>query len=228
MSPNISNWIPTTALLAAFFTPVLLAADLSSYRGFQLGMELNALEKQAEMKTSEAKTIHQRPAVIQDLEWRPRGFPGRSAEPDPLKDVLLSFYNGKLFRIVANYDRYKTEGMTAEDMIDAISATYGPAAKPTAEILFPSSFSENVKVIARWEDSQYSLNLVRSPYQPSFALISFSKQLDALAQTAAVAAIRLDAEEAPQREAEERRRQAGEVSAKQEKARLVNKPSFRP
>jgi len=191
-------------------------------------MDLTAVEKQAEMKTSEAKTVHQRPAVIQDLEWRPRGLPGRSGESDPVKDVLLSFYNGKLFRIVANYDRYRTEGMTAEDMIEAISGSYGLAAKPAAEVLFPSSYSENVKVIARWEDSEYSLNLVRSPYQPSFALILFSKQLDALAQAAAVAAIRLDAQEAPQREAEYARRQADEVSAKQEKARLVNKPGFRP
>src|SRR5205823_12038157 len=142
-----------------------------------LGMDLQALEKQAEMKTSEAKMVHQRPAVMQDLEWRPRGFPARTAESDPVKDVLLSFYNGQLFRIVANYDRYRTEGMTPEDMIDAISATYGVAARPAAEILFPSSYTEKVKVIARWEDSEYSLNLVRSPFQPSFALISFSKQL---------------------------------------------------
>jgi hypothetical protein len=209
------------------FTLPLLGVDLSSYRDFQLGMTLNAVEKQAETKTSEAKTIHQRPAVIQDLEWRPRGFPAPT-ELDPLKDVLLSFYNGQLFRIVANYDRYRTEGMTVDDLIDAISATYGLAAKPTAEILFPSSYSEKVKVIARWEDSEYSLNLVPCPYQPSFALILFSKKLDALAQTATVEAIRLDAQEAPQREAEQVRKQADEVSAKQEKARMVNKPSFRP
>src|SRR5258705_11723714 len=119
MSPNIRQWISMTALLAAasissaaFFTPVLLAGDLSRYRDFQLGMDLHALEKQAEMKTSEAKMVHQRPAVMQDLEWRPRGFPARTAESDPVKDVLLSFYNGQLFRIVANYDRYRTEGMT--------------------------------------------------------------------------------------------------------------------
>src|SRR5689334_6323478 len=79
-------------------------------------------------------------------------------ESDPVKDVLLSFYNGQLFRIVVNYDRYRTEGMTAADMIEAISTTYGIAAKPDAEILFPSIASENVKVIARWEDERYSLN----------------------------------------------------------------------
>src|SRR5437899_8900641 len=168
MSPNIGKWISITVLTISS----AVAGDLSSYRAFHLGMDLQAVEKQAEMKTSEAKMIHQRPAVIQDLEWRPRRFPGPAPESDPVKDVLFSFYNGQLFRIVVNYDRYKTDGMTADDMIDAISPAYGLAAKPDAEILFPSAASENVKVIARWEDQQYSLNLVRSPYQPSFALVA--------------------------------------------------------
>src|SRR3954468_4268796 len=133
MSPTIRKFVRMTALLtasgtfsAAFFTPVLRGGDLSRYRDFQLGMDLQAVEKQTEMKTPVVKMIHQRPAVIQDLEWRPRDF-SRFAESDPLKDVLLSFYNGQLFRIVANYDRYRTEGMTDADMIDAISATYGVA-----------------------------------------------------------------------------------------------------
>jgi hypothetical protein len=214
--------------LAALSAPWLLAGDLSSYRNFQLGMNLLAVEKQAEIKPSEAKTVHQRPAMLQDLEWRPRRFPGPAPESDPVKDILFSFYNSQLFRMVVNYDRYRTDGLTPEDMIEAISATYGEAAKPAAEILFPSAYSENVKVIARWEDASYSFNLVRSPYQPSFALIAFSKDLDALAQAAGLEATRLEALDAPQRELEVQRKQ-GEVSrVQQEKARLVNKPGFRP
>jgi hypothetical protein len=224
MSPNLGKWISITALTIASAT----AGDLSSYRAFQLGMDLHAVEKQAEMKTSEAKMIHQRPAVIQDLEWRPRRFPGPAPESDPVKDVLFSFYNGQLFRIIVNYDRYKTDGMTADDMIDAISATYGLAARPTAEILFPSAYSEKVKVIARWEDAEYSLNLVRSPYQPSFALFAFSKKLDTLAQSAAIESKRLDEQEAPQREADLQKKLGDDNRAQQEKARMANKPGFRP
>src|SRR5439155_27013328 len=130
MSPNIGKWTAITALLAAATVSSAVAGDLSSYRAFHLGMNLHAVEKQTEMKTSEAKMIHQRPAVIQDLEWRPRRFPGPAPESDPVKDILFSFYNGQLFRIIVNYDRYKTEGLTAEDMIDAISTTYGLAARP--------------------------------------------------------------------------------------------------
>src|SRR5258708_7917788 len=129
MFPNIGKWTFITALLTAATLSSAVAGDLSSYRAFQLGMDLHAVEKQAEMKTSEAKMIHQRPAVIQDLEWRPRRFPGPAPESDPVKDILFSFYNGQLFRIIVNYDPYKTDGMTADDMTDTISATYGAAAR---------------------------------------------------------------------------------------------------
>jgi len=224
MSPNIGKWVSITVLTISS----AVARDLSSYRVFRLGMDLHAVEKQAEMKTSEAKMIHQRPAVIQDLEWRPRRFPGPAPESDPVTDILFRFYNGQLFRIIVNYDRYKTEGMTADDMIDAISATYGHAATPAVEILFPGAYSEKVKVIARWEDAEYSLNLVRSPYQTSFALFAVSKQLDTLAQSAAIEAKRLDEQEAPQREADLQKKLGDDNRAQQEKARMANKPGFRP
>jgi hypothetical protein len=130
--------------------------------------------------------------------------------------------------MVVNYARYKTEGLTAEDMVEAISANYGSATRPATEIIFPSLYNESVKVIARWEDSQYSFNLVRSSFQPSFGMIGFSQRLDALAQAATIEATRLDNLEAPQREAERQRKQEEEKHVQQEKARLLNKASFRP
>ena len=58
-------------------------------------------------------------------------------------------------------------------------------------------YNDSEKVIARWEDSQYSFNLFRSSYQPTFGMVVFSKRLDALARLAIVEAIRLDEQEAP-------------------------------
>jgi hypothetical protein len=207
------------------------AADLSRYRGFQFGMDLLAVAKQADMEPSEAKVIHQRPAVIQELEWRPPRSFTPSPQADSVKDVVFSFYNGELFRIVVNYDRYRTEGLTDEDMVEAISTKYGIATRPVTKIVLFSSFqvyNDTEKVIARWEDSQYSFNLFRSSYQPTFGMLVFSKRLDPLAQAAIVEAIRLDEQEAPQREAERQKTQAEEDRAAQEKARLVNKADFRP
>ncbi len=212
--------------------PSIHGQDLSRYRGFQFGTDLLSVTKQTGLKASEARTIHERPALIQELEWQPQHFLGGSSLlTDPVEEVLFSFYNGELFRIVVNYDRYKTEGLTDKDMIEAISEKYGTATRPTAKtISFSSSqvYNDNEKVLARWEDAQYSFNLFRSSYQPTFGMVAFSKRLDALAGAAIVEAIRLDEQEAPQREVERKKKQAEERRATQEKARLANKATFRP
>ena len=210
--------------------PLIDAPDLSTYREFRLGMHLLAVAKQAEMQPSEARVTHQRPALIQELEWRPQRSLAYSPQADPVQEVLFSFYNGELFRIVVNYDQLRTEGLTDEDMVEAISARYGTATKPTAKvILFSSSqvYNDSENVIARWEDSQYSFNLFRSSYEPTFGMLVFSKRLDPLAQAAIVEAMRLDEQEAPQREVALQNKQDEENQARQAKARLVNKAAFR-
>ena len=206
----------------------LSAGDLSRYRNFQLDADLLAVVKQAGMEPADAKLIHQRPALIQELSWRPRHPLGLDA--DSVKDVVFSFYNGELFRMVVNYDRYTTEGLTAGDLIEAISATYGTALNPAAEIILPSIYDENesVKVMARWEDSKFSFNLVRSSHDARFVLVVLSKRLDVLARAAVVEGIRLDKEGAPQREIERQNREDERNRVQQEKDRLSNKPGFRP
>ncbi|HEV2419475.1 MAG TPA: hypothetical protein VGX94_16885, partial [Terriglobia bacterium] len=84
------------------------------------------------------------------------------------------------------------------------------------------------EVIARWENSQYSIDLFRSSYQRNFGMLMFSKQLNGLARTAAAEAVRLDQQEAPQREVELQKKLDEENRTAQEKARLVNKVAFRP
>src|SRR6266568_526477 len=134
--------------------PLIDTPDLSRYREFQFGMNLLAIAKQADRQPSEARVIHQRPAVIQELEWRPPRSVGTSPQADPVKEVLFSSFQ---------------------------------------------VYNDSEKIIARWEDSQYSFNLFRSSYQPTFGMLVFSKRLDALAGAAIVEAIRLDEQEAPQR-----------------------------
>jgi len=177
------------------------------------------------------KVIHQRPALIQELGWRPHQAPTSSREAGSVNEVLFTFYNGELFRMVVSYDQQRTEGLTDQDMIEAISATYGIATQPAATvILFSSSYiyNDSEKVIARWEDSQSSLNLFRSSSQPNFGMVVFSKRLDALARLAIVNSIRLDEQDAPQRDIERQKKESEEIRAVQEKARPANKADFRP
>ena len=221
----LGGWLQAVPVSA----PAIEPQDLSRYREFQFGMDLAAVAKLVDMRPSEAKVIHQRPALIQELNWQPQ-LSLASSQADPVRAIFFSFYNGELFRIVVNYDRYKTEGLTTEDVVEALSAKYGTATQPAAEVTFSSSqvYNDSRVVIARWEDSQYSFNLFRSSYQPTFGMVGFSKRLDALARAAIAEAIRLDEQEAPQREIERQKKQDAEDRAGQQKARLANKPNFRP
>jgi hypothetical protein len=211
--------------------PVAYVPDLSRYRDFQLGMDLLGVAERADTQPSEARVVHQRPALIQEMEWRPQRPLDSLLQTDPVKEVLFSFYNGQLFRMVVNYDRYRTEGMTDEDIVEAISEEYGTATTPAAKIVLFSSFqvyNDSEKVIARWENPEYSCSLFRSSYQPTFGMLVLAKRLDGLAQSAITEANRLDEQEAPQREAERQKKQDGEDRAAQEKAREANKEVFRP
>jgi hypothetical protein len=211
--------------------------DLSRYRDFQLGAKLTAVAKQAQVKPSEAKAIHQRPALIQELEWK-APFTDTARRAESVGNILFSFYNGELYRLVVTYNRERIEGMTAEDLVDAISAKYGTADRSAADITVSSThlFSDgeklitdrSEKIVARWEDAQYSFNLCQSSSDTTFDLIVYSKRLDGLARAAIVESVRLDTQEAPQRESDTKKKKEEENRTQQEKARRVNKPPFRP
>ena len=213
------------ALLSA---SALYSADFSTYRGLHFGMNTTAAARIAGTPPSEAQIVHRRPALIQEMEWRPPSYYADKENTDPVKEGLVRFFNGELYRIIVTYDRYKIEGMSTEDMIEGISATYGPASKPGTEIVFHSNYAEAAKVLARWEDSEYTYDLVRTGDQSSYALVLYSKRLDALAQKAIAEAVRLDVQEAPQRAIEELKEQAEAERVIRDRARSVNKPNFRP
>jgi hypothetical protein len=217
--------------LALFLIPLGYAQDLSSYRTYHLGMNLAAVAKQADKEVSEAKSISQRPALIQQLVWQSRSAFDSSPQADAVKGILFDFYNGELFRILVSYNQERTEGLTDEDLIESISAKYGTPTKPAGTISVFSPlhvYSQDEKLIARWEDSQYSFNLFRSSYQSTPGMLIFSKRLELLAQAAMVEANRLDMQEAPQREIDRQRKQDEDKRAAEQKIRPANKVNFRP
>lgn len=229
------KWASIAALAAAgiflvsgVMSAATLTRDLSKYRKFELGTDLSTVAGLMGANPSQAKVIHSRPALIQELEWRPQPL-GSSSQSEPAQAVLFSFYDGKLFRIAVTYDRYGTEGLTADDLVGAISATYGPAAKPTdADRIAPAPYGDQQEILAQWQDSQYRFDLIRFSYGPTFRLVGVMKRLDAPAQAATLEAMRLDDQEAPQRDAARIASEEQTAKAKLEKARLVNKPNFRP
>jgi hypothetical protein len=226
-------WIVTaTPLISAQETPAASAHDLTRYREFQLGMSLATVAQRADI-TPEARVLHRRPELIQELMWLPpppKLEAGALPQGDSARKVLFSFYNDQLFRIVVTYDRQRTEGLTAEDVVEAISATYGLPTLPTTKSRSSLAPASNVtdKLLAYWEDADSSLSLFRSTYLSAFGVVLLSKRLDTLARVATVEALLLDEQEAPQREIERRQNDTEDNRVKQETARRVNKATFRP
>lgn len=238
-----------TRMLALSIAAIVVSAsqisaqDLSRYREFHVGMSLAAVAARAEI-SPEARVLQQRPALIQELMWQPPRY--LRSSPESLRKVLFSFYNGQLFRMVVTYDRDKTEGLTAGDMIDAISVTYGLPLLPSTHLVSPGAPAPDGSVtsaaderrsrgldyedtiLARWGDAENSIYLFQAPYQKVFGLAVLSKPLDALARAAITEGARLDVQEAPQLEIERQQQQADEKRAKNDAARLVNKQTFRP
>src|SRR6266851_5913671 len=206
--------------------PVIHGQDLSKYRNLSLGMSLVELSNQVDLKPLQTKLIHKRPSVIQELTWWPRESSGSSLQADSVWQVFFTFYNGELFRVLVTYDRHATKGLTAEDMVQAISAQYGTATRPDAQISFPTNelYRSTEKVIARWEDSQYSINLFRSSLLNSFGLVMFSKGLEGQAEAAIAESVKLEGREDLQKESERQKKEADNL----EVARQKNRNTFRP
>ncbi len=210
-------------VLLLLSSPLLCATDLSTYRGFQLGMTVNAAVKHSGMDISEVTTLHQRPARIQELTWDPERF--SASDTDPVQQVLFSFYNGQLFRMVVDYSAEKIKGLTSDDIVAAVSGKYGAPTRAGITFSLPAEFSEDTQqVVARWEDADSSFSLIQLPYGPNFQLVVVSKRLSALADSALAEGTRLDAEAAPSLLKAKEESDKNDLS----KDRLLNKAHFRP
>jgi hypothetical protein len=209
------------------------AQDFDRYREFELGSAVAAVATLTGVAGSELKAIHQRPAVIQELTWKPRYGARRpvAAETESLDRLVFDFYDDRLFRVTVDYDRKHTEGLMDGDMIEALSAVYGSPATPiVSRRRQPATVSDDAGApIAEWGNADNSVRLQRlSSYGTTFRLVITAESVATLARTAAARAVVLDAREAPQREAAREKKEVEDRRAAEEKARLTNKATFRP
>src|SRR5258708_38074725 len=89
-------------------------------------------------------------------------------------------------------------------MVNSISGKYGSPTKIPLEIDSATNDRYDVKqkLVASWEDSQYSFKLIRSSFSGDFELVIYSKRLNTEAEGALAEAVKLEKQEEPQREAE--------------------------
>jgi hypothetical protein len=206
--------------------PILHAQNFSTYRAFTLGMSTAAVLTHTSQAPADVKVAHGGPSPIQELSWSPPNLSSNSVRSESVGQIVFSFFNGELYKITVTYDLSCTEGLTVKDLIDSVSATYGPAttAVPESGSMAKERFDGKQELVASWEDSQNSLNLVRSTFTNRFGLIIFSKKANEAAELAVTNATKIESEEGPKREAARVKKQADDLEA----MRLKNKKAFRP
>jgi hypothetical protein len=222
------NTLRSTSLLFAILflsASAVAAQDLSKYRMFSLGSSVESVLKQTSMKTTDVKALHEHPALIQELAWWPPAGPGVAHRSDTAQQILFSFYNGELYKISVTYDRSAIEGLTEADMVQSLSGKYGAPTKASTESkLLGKNYSDtNSTIFATWENEQSSLSLVHA-YTDEFALLVVSKALGAQAEVAIAESAKLEEQQRPEKEAELRKKEAGELDTTRQK----NKKSFQP
>jgi len=208
------------------FAPLIHGQDLSKYRNFSFGMNVASVIKQVGLNASEVQLVHQRPDRIEELTWYPPQPFEASRPAEPVEKIQFSFDNGALYRMLITYDSSAIKGLTDEDMIRVVSEKYGMATRPVANVSFPTNpaYGATEKVIARWENGQYSVNLFRSSMMDTFAIVMFEKRLDAQAGVSIAESVKLEQQEAPQREAARVKKEADDLAGERQKNIEVLRP----
>jgi hypothetical protein len=157
----------------------VLGQDLSGYRGVHLGDSTRSVIGATGALSTELKLVHERPALMQDLEWRPQDLAGSISADDPVNRVLFSFYRDQLYRILVTYQHNRIEGLTDDDLVDSLSSAYGmPVTSAAAKVLRPletPDLGEQYRVVARWENAEHSIVLVRGVDLVPLSLVMLAK-----------------------------------------------------
>jgi hypothetical protein len=224
MKAMFSLFLVFASLIAA--APVLNAQDLSKYREFSLGASLTTVLKLTDQKPTD---VNQAPGIapkLQELTWWPPSASGSLYRSDSVEQILFSFCDGALYKITVTYDQNSTEGLTAEDMVKSISEKYGPPTTVFPEVPANGNnhYATREKAVANWEDSQRSLNLVRSSFSSRFGLVIYTKRVNADVEIAIKDSAIREQQEGPMREAARQKKQTDDL----EVARQKNQKTFRP
>ena len=228
--PMKARLMALSACFVVFSMPVVSAQDRSVYRDYRIGDDLRAIADQSGVALPMVRIIPDEPVGLQELQWRPQYFRGATQRTEAVARLTFGFYNDQLFRIVVDYERLRTEGMTEADMVEAISETYGPPSRRVVSLRAGTERAEQRAdfLVALWEDAEYSVTLLRMPDSSAFRMIVASARLGTLAEAAGAGAVRLDVHEAPIHDVAARSTEDEDGHSIQHKARLANKAAFRP
>jgi hypothetical protein len=226
--PFTRGGVSAACILLAVST--VSSAELSRYREFELGASV-ATVTAVTQNAARVKTVHSRPALLQQLEWRPRYMAGApQPDRDSIGEVVFSFVDDQLFQMSIAYAQDRTSGLTDEDMVGSLTAVYGAPSSPSPRTRTTSSAValDAPVIIAEWRHADTTVVLQRKEYSESFFLVITSLPLDIIARKAQAAAVAMDQREAPAREAALLKKRADEEKVAAERTRSTNKKVFQP
>ena len=220
--------VATLVCAVVIAVPVVSASPVySRYRSVSIGDSVSVVVASLQMTPGDVAIVHARPAMIQQLTWRPNQFfASKGGPPEALAEMVLTFHLGRLARVVATYDRDRTEGLTSADLHDSFTTTYGTSMLvPTPSGIRSSSAPE---IIGQWGDGETLVVLLREAYPPRIKVTVSSVAADRLLQDAFASGARLDTTEAPTRDMVRRLSEELTQRRRDEQSRLDNKSAFKP
>ena len=117
-----------------FAVSTVSADDLSRYREFTLGSSVAAVTSVTRTAERDLKTVHSRPALMQEVTWQPRYMTGLPvADRGSINEMVFGFVDDRLFQMTVSYERSRTTGLTNADMIAALSERYGTPMAPSVQ-----------------------------------------------------------------------------------------------
>ena len=173
-----------TSVTLAAATPAA-AQGRQHYRTYAMGDSLQAISRQIGLPIIDATSTPAVSEAVQELRWHARHVRvGTVSSGDPVDRLVFNFYEHRLFRIVIDYAPDRTEGMTAADMVAAVSELYGTPRRRTLassdDDFGPSRPTETV--VAQWIRGDQSVALLAIQGQTAFRLIVVSSALQTLAR----------------------------------------------
>jgi hypothetical protein len=196
------------------------------YRVYALESSVADVRSAGAIPASEVRTVHEQPSRIEELEWRAPYVTTAREATDPVRAIAFSFCDDVLYRIVVDYDRDGTDGMTDRDLVESFAAVYGAPRRGTVQTRAVGSPDQTV--LAEWSSSSAVVMLLRGVYSPAVQLVLSSPAVSARARDAIAASIRQNVLDAPVRDAAQRQKEVMEATKAKEKLRATNKAGFRP
>ena len=221
-------------LVVAGFTLAATASLAASqgrpqYRTHAMGDTLLATAHLIGQPVTDATSTPAVAGGVQELRWHARHMRGgHPSAGDPVDRLVFGFFEHRLFRVVVDYAPDRTAGMTAGDMVTAVSSIYGQPLRRTLVSAVERRPRAAESVIAEWKNGDEWVTLLATQGQTAYRIIVVSTALETLARASGAREAPVDRPDWPSIDAARARVDLFGAEPLLQKTRQANIASFVP